>query len=175
MMRYRYIALGVVLVLAICLAGCGESAPLTAKATLKDPKGQKVGEAKLTETPKGVKIQLTVENLTPGVHAFHIHEKGVCTGSDFKSAGGHFNPFGKEHGLKNPKGPHAGDLPNFTVGPDGRATFETVATLVTLKPGKNSLFQPGGTSLMVHAQPDDEVSDPAGKAGPRIACGVITK
>ena len=97
------------------------------------------------------------------------------TGSYFKSAGGHFTPYGKEHGLKNPKGPHAGDLPNFTVGPDGRATFETVATLVTLKPGKNSLFQPGGTSLMVHAQPDDEVSDPAGKAGPRIACGVITK
>jgi Cu-Zn family superoxide dismutase len=165
----------ITLMLAIGLLGCGESAPLTAKAILQDPQGQKVGEAKLTETPKGVKIVLTVENLTPGVHAFHIHEKGECAGPHFKTAGGHFNPFGKEHGLKNPKGPHAGDLPNFTVGPDGRATFETVATLVTLKPGKNSLFQPGGTSLMVHAQADDEVSDPAGQAGPRIACGVITK
>jgi Cu-Zn family superoxide dismutase len=167
-------ALGLAVVLL--LTGCGNPAPpLTAKATLVNSQGQKVGEATLTETPQGVKIALKVENLPPGVHAFHIHEKGVCATPDFQSAGAHFNPFGKHHGLKNPAGPHAGDLPNLTVGADGKGSLETVATLVTLKEGKNSLLQPGGTSLVLHAQADDDLTDPAGNAGPRIACGVIIK
>jgi Cu-Zn family superoxide dismutase len=166
-------------IFGVCLAmvlGCGQSPPTTAKATLINNQGQKVGEATLTETPQGVKIIMTVENLPPGDHAFHIHDKGTCATPDFVSAGGHFNPFGKKHGLKNPAGPHAGDLPNISVGQDGKAKVETVATLVTLKEGqKNSLFQQGGTSLVIHAGPDDNVTDPAGNAGPRIACGPITK
>jgi Cu-Zn family superoxide dismutase len=176
-MFHRPLTLGMILIsLALWVLSCGESAPLTAKAVLTNPQGEKVGEARLTETPKGVKIELKVEKLPPGEHAFHIHAKGVCTPPEFADAGGHFNPFGKEHGLKNPKGPHAGDLPNITVGPDGKAAFETVAALVTLKPGeKGSLFPAGGTSLMIHAHADDLVSDPAGQAGPRIACGVIIK
>jgi Cu-Zn family superoxide dismutase len=172
-------ALLVLFVLAVL--GCGgggekaTSAP-QAEAILIDSQGQEVGKATLEQTDKGVKINLTVKNMPPGEHAFHIHEKAMCDAPDFKSAGGHFNPFNKEHGLDNPKGPHAGDLPNITVGQDGSGTYEIMATLVTLKPGeKNSLFHPGGTSLMIHQKPDDNVSDPAGDAGPRIACGPIKK
>lgn len=157
------------------ILGCGESAPAAAKAVLVNTQGQKVGEATFTDTLQGVKIILKVENLPPGLHAFHIHEKGVCTAPDFQGAGGHFNPFGKKHGLKNPQGAHAGDLPNLSVGADGRGSLDTVAAQVTLKEGKNSLLQPGGTSLVIHANPDDDLTDPAGNAGPRLACGVITK
>jgi Cu-Zn family superoxide dismutase len=163
------------LVLLLTL-GCGDSAPPAAKATLINPQGQKVGEAALTETPQGVKIVLKVENLPPGDHACHIHGKGACNSPDFMTAGGHFNPFGKKHGLKNSEGPHAGDLPDVKVGQDGKGSLEVVATLVTLKEGpKNSLFQPEGTSLVIHANPDDNITDPAGNAGARLACGTITK
>ena len=174
-MRRKFLAVGLGLALSL-VYGCGQSGPTIAKSTLINPQGQKVGEATLTETPQGVKIVMQVENLPPGEHAFHIHGKGVCATPGFEAAGGHFNPFEKQHGLKNPAGPHAGDLPNLTVGPDGRATVSTVAKLVTLKEGeKNSLFQPGGTSLVIHEKADDNLSDPAGNAGARIACGAITK
>jgi Cu-Zn family superoxide dismutase len=174
-MKYR-VAAAILGFLMLLVWGCGgEAPPQKAKATLVNAQGQKVGEAQFEETTHGVKITLKVENLPPGVHAFHIHEKGDCHGPDFMTAGGHFNPLGKKHGLKSPEGPHAGDLPNLVVGADGKETLEAIASQVTLKPGKNSLFQSGGTSLVIHAGPDDYLTDPAGNAGARIACGVITK
>ena len=146
----------------------------TAKADLPDSQGKKVGTAELTQALEGVKIVLTVSGLAPGQHAFHIHTLGKCEGPDFKSAGGHFNPYNKKHGLKNPEGPHAGDMENIQVG-DGAGAAEIVNKQVTLADGPNSLFHEGGTAIVIHASPDDNMTDPAGNAGARIACGVITK
>ena len=161
---------------ALLLAGLafGKTAA-TAKADLTNSKGENVGTAKLKENPKGVSVALVVSNLPPGVHGFHIHAVGKCEPPDFKSAGGHFNPEGKKHGWENPEGHHAGDLHNLTVDANGNAKVKVVVTGVTLADGPNSLFQAQGTALVIHADPDDNKTDPAGNAGPRIACGVITK
>lgn len=150
-----------------------KEAPKAAKAELISAEGKKVGVANLSEGPDGVKISLQLFGLTPGTHALHIHQVGACIPPDFKSAGGHFNPEGKKHGVKNPQGAHAGDLPNIVVGLDGTASVEMVARQVTLGRGKASLFQPGGTALVIHAKADDDMTDPAGNAGDRVACGKI--
>jgi Cu-Zn family superoxide dismutase len=147
----------------------------SATAELINEKGEKVGTATFTPEKEGVHVHVQLSMLPPGTHAMHLHTVGECHGPDFKSAGAHFNPFGKQHGVKNPQGPHAGDLPNFEVKSDGTATVDVTASLVTLGEGKNSLFQTGGTCIVIHEKADDEVSDPAGNAGKRIACGVIKK
>jgi len=163
-------------VCSLLLAGLalGKSAA-TAKADLADGKGASVGTAKFKETSSGVSLALEVTNLPPGVHGFHIHAVGKCEPPDFKSAGGHFNPEGKKHGWENPEGHHAGDLHNLTIDAKGKAKVKVVVTGVTLADGPNSLFQPQGTALVIHAAPDDNKTDPAGNAGARIACGVISK
>lgn len=146
------------------------------KTKLKDIDGNTIGTATLTEGKNGVTIHLKAEKLPPGVHGFHIHEKGECQGAGFESAGGHFNPYNKEHGLDNPKGPHAGDLPNIEVDQNGKVDVKVVAPLVTLEEGKeNSLFDEDGSALMIHEKADDNKTNPAGDAGSRIACGVIQK
>ena len=140
----------------------------TARAELKDAQGTIVATATLTDANGGVRIALRASGLRPGAHGLHIHAVGVCAPPAFTSAGGHFNPQNKKHGHKNPEGAHTGDLPNLTVGADGTGSIETPAAGVTLK-------DVAGLALVIHADPDDETTDPTGNSGARVACGVITK
>jgi superoxide dismutase, Cu-Zn family len=144
--------------------------------TMINTKGETIGEARLNETAEGVNISLDASRLPQGTHGFHIHENGSCEAPKFESAGGHFNPTNAEHGFDNPKGPHAGDLPNIEVKPYGLVSTSVLAEMVTLEKGKaNSLRKKGGTALVIHSKADDYQSQPAGNAGERIACGVISE
>lgn len=157
-------------------AAAAEGGAGQAMAKMLDSKGGEVGSVTLQQMPKGVLLSLDLANLPPGVQAFHIHEVGKCEGPDFKSSGGHFNPTGASHGFASEKGPHAGDLPNIHVPESGTLRVEYYTQMVTLKEGEaNSLLGGDGTSLMIHEGPDDHKTDPAGHAGGRIACGVITR
>jgi len=156
-------------------AGFAAGKKATAKAELWNAKGDKVATATLKEAKGGVAISLQATGLPEGIHAFHIHAVGKCDAPDFKTAGGHFNPESKKHGLKNPEGPHAGDMPNITVNKKGVGKAKVVNTRVSLGEGANSLFHEGGTALVIHAKADDDMTDPAGNAGDRIACGLIEK
>jgi len=151
--------------------------PTRATATLKNAQGVEIGTATLTPAAQGtaVMINASLTKLPPGTHAFHVHTVGTCTPPDFASAGGHFNPAGKQHGKDNPSGHHAGDLPNFEVNASGEGKVSYAVPDLTLGDGPNSLFHAGGTALVVHAAADDYKTDPAGNAGARIACGVIER
>lgn len=145
----------------------------TGKAALKDVQGKDVGSAELTQLPQGVLIKLSVKGLPAGEHAFHVHGTGKCE-PPFTSAGGHFNPDSKKHGIVATDGHHAGDMPNLHIASDGMLSVEVVNAAVTLDKGRsNSLYGPNGTALIVHAGKDDYKTDPTGEAGGRIACGVV--
>lgn len=170
----RTVLLALTFCLALSIAAAAKSAP-KATVELKDAQGKSVGTAVLKGTSSGVSMELKLHGLPPGEHALHFHQKAQCDAPDFKSAGPHFNPEGKQHGLENPQGHHAGDMNNFTVIAKGSAKFKMVNKDVTLGDDSHSLFGNGGTALVIHAKADDMKTDPAGNAGDRIACGVIMK
>ena len=158
----------------ILIVGCSMAAPGShATADLKDKDGKTVGKAVLRDTADGVLVRLEVKGLTPGLHAVHVHAVSKCEGPAFTSAGGHFNPLQRKHGLKNPDGAHAGDLPNMLVTKDGSGRFESKTDAITLQAGPASVFDSDGSALVIHVGVDDYVTDPTGNAGDRAACGLI--
>lgn len=159
-------------VIALLVSSLAFAAP-RAQAVLRDTAGKQIGSADFTSVDGGVHVSLKVKGVAPGLHGFHVHELGSCVAPEFKSAGGHFNPDDKKHGVVNPSGAHVGDLENLTVDVKGDGSGEFVVLRATLDSAPGSLLKKDGTALVLHADPDDLKSDPAGNSGARIACGVI--
>ena len=169
-MKTLYVLVGSASILAFSTFS---AAAQSAKASLKDKDNNDVGSATSTQTPAGVLIALSVKGLPAGEHAFHVHGIGKCE-PPFMSAGGHFNPDKKKHGMMAVDGPHAGDMPNLHIPANGELVVEVLNAAATLEKGKaNSLFGPEGTALIIHAGKDDYKTDPTGDAGGRIACGPV--
>lgn len=145
------------------------AAPRVATAMLRTAANASAGTATATEVPGGVRIALSVTGLPQGPHGAHVHTTGRCDAPDFTTAGGHWNPTARQHGTKNPAGPHAGDMPNLLVGTDGTGSIE-----FTLPGGTfDGLLDADGAAFVVHASADDLMTDPSGNSGGRIACGVF--
>ena len=161
-------------VAALALAAVASPAFAVDKATalLKDADGKDVGKVTLIAVPSGVLLAVDLTDMPPGDHGFHIHGIGKCVAPNFKSAGGHFNPEEDQHGILNEAGPHAGDMPNIHVPASGKLKVEVLNQSVNLGMG---LLAGNGTAIVIHEGADDYISNPAGDAGPRIACGVITE
>lgn len=171
----RKVLVGVALLAMAALAGAqGSSAAHSSE--LKDGKGNVVGTVTVTGAPHGVVLRVEAKGLTPGWHGIHIHEKGECSDAAFKSAGGHVHAkTPATHGLLNPDANEAGDLPNIFVASDGTANAEFFTNAVTLDgaEGKPALLDADGSSIVIHASPDDYKTQPIGGAGARVACSVI--
>lgn len=170
-MRFATTIVGVLV--GATLAAAGPAVAQSAKAVLINPDGEEIGNVALEQLERGVRIFAQADGVPQGVHAFHIHQTGQCDTPDFKSAGGHFNPTGEQHGWNNAQGHHAGDFPNVHVHEDGKLAIEYFTDAVTLTDGETSVFDEDGSAIVMHEGADDYQTDPAGDAGARIACGVI--
>ncbi|MDW7711063.1 MAG: superoxide dismutase family protein [Deferrisomatales bacterium] len=155
-----------------CLVWAASSQAALAQGELVGSDGRVLGKITAAEGPGGVLIAVTAAGLPPGPHGFHIHEVGACE-PPFASAGGHYNPTGRKHGLLHPEGSHLGDLPNVFVGPDGALRAELFAPGVALTGGPFPILDGDGASMVLHEGPDDHRTDPAGASGGRIACAVL--
>jgi Cu-Zn family superoxide dismutase len=162
------------LVVAGCagLGGAG-GGQTVAVADLVSSAGAKVGVATLTESGGKVRIAVEVGGLTPGRHGIHIHAVGRCDPPGFTTAGGHYNPLARKHGLESADGPHAGDLPNLVADAAGKARYAATTEGVTLRKGLLSVFDGDGSAIVIHEKEDDQRTDPTGESGGRVACGVI--
>lgn len=152
----------------------GTDGPPQARAELINAQGERVGEVRFKEGPQGLFMNVQITKLPPGEHAIHVHTVGQCALPNFTSAGGHFNPEGKKHGYLADEGRHAGDLPNLVVCGDGTARVDLFLPHLSLT-GQNALLDQDGSAIVIHAGADDYVSNPAGNAGDRIACGVVKR
>ena len=154
----------------------GSPSGATGRATIRNAAGATIGVLLLEPTSRGVHITGTLTSLPAGAHGIHLHGVGKCDATDFATAGSHFNPGGAHHGLENPAGPHAGDLPNITVSPDGQAVVDLTTPRVTLSAtAPTGIFDADGTAVVIHVGQDDQRTDPAGNSGARIACGVVER
>jgi len=174
----------------LALAACGEpardaevqnqdaanatAAEVMARAPINTPDGKNVGEAIVTETPAGLHIAITGKGMPAGTHGIHLHTVGKCEAPAFESAGPHWNPTSKQHGVQNPQGQHSGDLPNFVVADNGTGILDADIEGARLSEGEGALLDADGAAIVVHADPDDLKTDPSGNSGGRIACGVLT-
>lgn len=142
-----------------------------ATATLRMADGTAAGSATATPTAEGIAITVSVNGIPAGPHGVHVHMTGKCEAPKFETAGGHWNPASTQHGLDNPKGSHAGDMPNLTAADDGTGNLNYTLKGATLA----QLLDADGAAFVVHAGQDDQKTDPSGNSGDRIACGVFTR
>ena len=148
----------------------------SATAEMRSASGARYGTLTLEPTAAGVRISGALTSVPPGTHGLHFHQVGRCDAPDFATAGAHVNPGGAQHGLANQRGPHAGDLPNVAANAAGQMVVDIATPRVALSSeGPIAVFDADGTALVLHADRDDQRTDPAGNSGERIACGVITR
>ena len=171
--KLEIIALAAILFFSIYTANA--YAQNQARADIKNAEGKSVGSASLRETKDGVLMTVNIKGLPQGLHAIHVHSVGKCEGPAFTSAGPHFNPINKKHGLKNTAGPHAGDLPDMYLEKNGTGRYEVLIDSMTLGSGETSIFDADGSTIIIHVTADDNITDPTGASGDRVACGVIVR
>ncbi len=162
---------------ALLVAGCVPSVSggmkAAAGADLVDATGQPAGTAIVTESTDGLWLDVSVKGATAGPHGLHVHTVGKCEAPDFVTAGGHWNPTAHQHGHKNPQGPHAGDAPNLIANEKGAGRLKTWLGAGLVATGATPLLDADGAAVVLHADADDEMTDPTGKSGKRILCGVL--